>query len=97
MRPDHVCLNPSGLPEIALDASVNIAEISASETYLHITVQIEANKKMSWVVHLNGIHNMHTQTPIRIYLPLAEFFVFDTKGQALHWPGVDNSNNQEAD
>lgn len=97
MRPDHVSLKPSGSPEIALDAWVDIAEISASETYLHITVQIETNKQVSWVVHLNGIHNMHTQTPIRIYLPLAEFFVFDTKGQALHWPNVNTGKDQGAD
>jgi glycerol transport system ATP-binding protein len=97
IRPDHVSLKPSGTPEVALDASVDIAEISASETYLHVSVQIEANKQMNWVVHVNGIHNMHTQTSLRIYLPLAEFFVFDQHGKALHWPGADTRKNQEAD
>jgi glycerol transport system ATP-binding protein len=97
IRPDHVSLEPTGTLEIALDATVDIAEISASETYLHITVQTEAHKQMNWVVRLNGIYNMHTQTPIRIYLPLAEFFVFDTSGQALHWPSIESGNDREAD
>ena len=86
IRPDHIHLQSSGQAEIVLDAQVDLAEISASETYLHLSLKFEAQDPISWVLHLTGIHRLHSQTPLRIFIPLCELFVFDQHGRALHWP-----------
>lgn len=83
IRPDHLSLQSNEPEEIVLNATVDLAEISASETYLHVTVG-----ERSWVAHVRGIHPMHTGTSIEIYLPLNKLFVFGTEGNALCWPCI---------
>jgi glycerol transport system ATP-binding protein len=97
IRPDHVQLQSSGRDEIVCEAQVDLAEISASETYLHVSLTIGEQALSNWVIHLFGIHNMPSQTVIPIFIPLAELFVFDKQGQALCWPSAGCSQNVEQD
>lgn len=83
IRPDHISLESDDECEIALDGIVDLAEISASETYAHIGVN-----DLSWVAHIQGIKPMHTQTPVKLYFSLRNLFVFDSQGNALSWPEV---------
>lgn len=81
IRPDHILTRTSGEPEIALSGTVDLAELSASETYLHLDLAGQP-----WVVHLTGIVPMHTQTPITVFIPIAKLFVFNQEGQAIASP-----------
>ena len=81
IRPDHILMQSSGEPEIVLDGLIDLAELSASETYLHLSVG-----KQAWVVLLLGIHPKHTQEPATLYLPLRYLYAFEEDGQALVWP-----------
>lgn len=86
LRPDHITLEANREDHIRLDGLVDLAEISASETYLHVSVG-----DLSWVAHIQGIQPMHTQTPVRLYFPLHKLFVFDSQGKALNWPELQRS------
>lgn len=89
IRADHIKLESGEGNEICLHGSVDLAEISASETYLHVSINEgdEATAEpLSWVVHLQGIQSMHTQTPIKLYFPIEKLFIFGLDGAALKWP-----------
>lgn len=81
VRCDHLSIKPDVEHAIELEATVDLAEISASETFLHLKLG-----ERSWVAEVQGIKPMHTQTPIKVYLPLHKLFVFDQSGRALGWP-----------
>lgn len=81
IRPDHILLHSSGEPEIILDGTIDLAELSASETYLHLSAG-----NQGWVVLLSGIHPKHTQAPATLYLPLRCLYAFEDAGRALVWP-----------
>lgn len=89
IRADHIKLDTSGETELCLQGIVDLAEISASETFLHVSIAEHPDstvEALNWVVHLQGIHTMHTQTPIKLYFPIEKLFVFDNEGTALRWP-----------
>lgn len=91
IRPDHILMHSSGEPEIVLNGTIDLAELSASETYLHLSVD-----KHAWVVLLSGIHPKHTQQPARLYLPLRSLYAFTEAGRALVWPEQDSQLFQAA-
>jgi glycerol transport system ATP-binding protein len=89
IRPNHISLQPSGLSSIALSAKVDLAEISASETYLHVEVDVDTQQKsLSWVVNILSIMSFRGGSEIEVFLPLADLFVFDLDGNAIRWPDV---------
>ena len=81
VRPDHIHMDSPIDDALCLEASVDLAEISASETFLHVS-----SDSLNWVVLLKGIYPMHTQTRIQLHVPLAKLFVFNSDGEALNWP-----------
>ena len=81
IRADLLQLTSPHENTICVQCTVDLAEISASETYLHVTFD-----GLSWVAQLSGIHNMHTQARIDLYFPIDKLFVFDANGEALSWP-----------
>lgn len=87
IRPNHISLQTHNSLCIALKAKVDLAEISASETYLHVETSIApAQVNMSWVVHILSIMSFKTGSEIDIFLPLEDLFVFDLSGNAICWP-----------
>jgi glycerol transport system ATP-binding protein len=86
IRPDQVKLMSTHSPEMMVNASVDLAEISASETYLHLTLTDPAVNSMSWVVHLQGIHHFDCDAELSLYFSVSDIYVFNEEGLAVSWP-----------
>jgi len=87
IRPNHIYLQPNNTASIALRAKVDLAEISASETYLHVEVSVDSDQtSLSWTVHILSIMSFRSGSGIDIFLPLEDLFVFDLAGNAIRWP-----------
>jgi glycerol transport system ATP-binding protein len=87
IRPNHIGLQTIKGCSIALKAKVDLAEISASETYLHVETSVDAQQiNMTWVLHILAIMSFRTGCEIDIFLPLEDLFVFDLAGNAIRWP-----------
>ncbi|WP_343860711.1 ABC transporter ATP-binding protein [Aliiglaciecola litoralis] len=97
IRPDQIALTNKDAEEIALAAKVDLAEISASETYLHVSLITPGYADIKWVVHLQGIHNFHYDADITLFLNLNSIYVFDQDGSSVCWPeSIHLSNTQQA-
>jgi glycerol transport system ATP-binding protein len=89
IRPNHIALKPNNLNCIALSSRVDLAEISASETYLHVETSVGSGQNnLSWIVHILSIQSFRSGSDIDIYLPLEDLFVFDLAGNAIRWPAT---------
>ena len=89
IRPNHISLKRNGTESIALKAKVDLAEISASETYLHIDTSVDLGQTiLSWTVHILTIMSFRSSSDIAIFLPLEDVFVFDLTGNAIRWPDI---------
>ena len=87
IRPNHIALHANSSGNIALKAKVDLAEISASETYLHIETRLDnTQSSMNWMVHILSIMNFPTGSEIEMFVPLDDLFVFDLRGNAICWP-----------
>lgn len=81
IRPSHISLVPQNDDDLELAMTVELAEISGSETFMHVK-----NEHFELVLQLMGVHEYHTETPIKIYLPIGKLFVFDKAGELVHAP-----------
>ena len=82
VRPSHISLLPGNDDDLELAVTVEVAEISGSETFLHVR-----NEHFLLVLHLPGVHEYDVDAPIRIYIPTHKLFVFDAQGRLLQAPG----------
>jgi len=82
LRPSHIGLVPSNDDDLEISAVVELAEISGSETFLHVR-----NSHFGLVLHLQGVHDYGVDAPIRVYVPTHKLFVFDVQGQLVQAPG----------
>ncbi|WP_111496585.1 MULTISPECIES: ABC transporter ATP-binding protein [Marinobacter] len=81
IRPSHISLVPQNEDDLELAMTVELAEISGSETFMHVK-----NDHFELVLQLMGVHEYHTETPIKIYLPIGKLFVFNQAGELVHAP-----------
>jgi len=81
VRPSHIGLVPSNDDDLELAVIVELAEISGSETFLHVR-----SERFALVLHLPGVHEYAVDTPILIYIPTHKLFVFDPQGQLVQAP-----------
>ena len=81
VRPSHIGLVPSRDDDLELAVTVELAEISGSETFLHVR-----HEQFSLVLHLSGVHEYDVDTPILIYVPPHKLFVFDAQGLLVQAP-----------
>ena len=72
---------PSNDDDLELAVTVELAEISGSETFLHVR-----NEQFVLVLHLPGVHEYAVDTPILIYIPTHKLFVFAADGQLVQAP-----------
>jgi len=82
-RPNHLYLARPGPDAIAVSATVAIAEITGSESFIHVDFAGER-----WVALAHGVHDLSIGQPVDIYLDPARFFVFDAFGALAAAPGV---------
>jgi glycerol transport system ATP-binding protein len=81
VRPGHIGLVPSNDDDLELAVTVELAEISGSETFLHVR-----SEHFALVLHLQGVHEYDVDAPIRIYIPTHKLFVFDARDQLVLAP-----------
>ena len=67
--------------DLSLPGAVELAEISGSDTFLHVSTAIG-----EVVAQLPGVHQFTLGAPITLHLSPAQVFVFDERGQLLHAP-----------
>jgi glycerol transport system ATP-binding protein len=79
--PSHLGLVPSNDDDLELSMKVELAEISGSETFMHVY-----NEHFELIVQLSGVHEYHTEVPVKVYLPIHKLFVFDLNGKTLKVP-----------
>ncbi|MEH6446934.1 MAG: ABC transporter ATP-binding protein [Oceanospirillaceae bacterium] len=83
IRPSHISLVPKHDADIELAVKVDVAEISASETFLHV-----ANKDLQIVLQLSGVHDYRTNTAVNIYIPPEKLFIFESDGTIIKAPSA---------
>lgn len=81
IRPHHITLTRHRADDIDISATLELAEISGSETYLHVT-----KAAVQLVLQLNGVHRYPTDSPVTVYLPRHQLFVFDQQRQLVKAP-----------
>ncbi|GAA5170492.1 ABC transporter ATP-binding protein [Modicisalibacter zincidurans] len=83
MRPSHLSLTPLNDDDLEFCVEVGVAEISGSETFLHV-----ASNDLQLVLHLGGIHDFPVDSAIRVYAPSNKLFVFDEPGELVRAPSL---------
>lgn len=80
IRAHELSLSP-GAGQSALSGRVELAEISGSETFIHL-----ARDDVRIVAQIPGIHELALNEPCTLYLRPASLYGFDTGGQLLFAP-----------
>jgi glycerol transport system ATP-binding protein len=75
VRANHLSIHRHGEGDLAFDATVELAEISGSETFVHVS-----NGDLHWVVQEEGVHEHALGQPVRIHLDPARLYAFDGTG-----------------
>lgn len=83
VRPSHITLVPSHDDDLELTVLVELAEISGSETFLHVR-----NEHWRMILHLPGVHEYQVDTQVPVFIPTHKLFVFDSTGQLVQAPGL---------
>lgn len=83
VRPSHISLVPAHDDDLELSVLVELAEISGSETFLHVR-----NEHWRMILHLPGVHEYQVDMPIRVFIPTHKLFVFDSTGALVQAPGL---------
>lgn len=78
IRPNHLTLVPNNDDDLELAVEVELAEISGSETFLHVR-----SRDMSMVLHLPGVHEYTVDSRINIYVPTHKLYVFSEQQQLI--------------
>ena len=81
MRANHLQLQPRTTADVEFQASIGLAEISGSETFVHVTHNGDA-----WTVQQQGIHNYRMDEQIQVYVDPAKLYVFDLDGHLVASP-----------
>lgn len=81
IRPSHLSLTPQHDDDLELAMSVELAEISGSETFMHVK-----NEHSQLILQLMGVHDYKWRAPVNVYLPIGKLFVFGCDGQLIQAP-----------
>ncbi|MEE3268754.1 MAG: ABC transporter ATP-binding protein [Pseudomonadota bacterium] len=81
VRASHISLKPQSADDLELPVLVDVAEISGSETFLHVR-----HERFPLVLHLAGIHEFHVNDAINVYFPSHQLYAFDKQGSTVHIP-----------
>jgi glycerol transport system ATP-binding protein len=78
IRPSHLSLLPKNDDDLEISVKVEVAEISGSETFLHVR-----NKHFQLVLHLSGVHAYKVDEKIKIYVATHKLNVFHQDGSLI--------------
>ncbi|SMX42015.1 ABC transporter ATP-binding protein [Maliponia aquimaris] len=75
-RPNHLRLDAHSGAAVEFKCSVGIAEITGSETFLHLS-----HGGDKWVALIHGVHNFAPGSAVSLWLDPAHVYLFDTDGR----------------
>jgi glycerol transport system ATP-binding protein len=81
VRANHLFVQPRAADDLEIAATVELAEISGSETFIHA-----AHSGISWVVQEDGVHSLGLGESLRVYVRPGHLFAFDLDGRLVAAP-----------
>ena len=81
IRPSHLQLEQISAEELEFTMQVNLAEISGSETYVHLDHQ-----GGTWISQRQGIHSYQIDEQVQVYVNPAHLYLFDLDGHLVASP-----------
>ena len=81
MRANHLSITPRSADDISIPMQIELAEVSGSETFIHVT-----HHGVPWVVQEEGVHTLGLGKEIQIFLDARFLFVFDEAGYLVAAP-----------
>ncbi len=89
IRANHLNVAPLPAPAVCVEVRSELAEISGSETYLHVHFGGHA-----WVVQEEGVHEVQLGQRLNVYLDPNRLYVFDTSGALVASPRRNDQGGQ---
>jgi len=80
VRAHHLHLAPTS-GSLSIAGTVDVTEITGSESYIHIHAGA-----LRWVALVGGVHELEPGSPIAIHIDPAQLFVFDADGHVVITP-----------
>ena len=90
MRANHLRLERESAAEIEFRTTIDLAEISGSETYLYVI-----HDNTTWIVQQQGIHKHQMGEQAHVYVDPAKLYVFDLDGHLVSAPDRDSSEPEQ--
>jgi glycerol transport system ATP-binding protein len=87
VRAHNLFVDPPSLDAIALPSVVSVAEITGSESFVHIDVR-EGERDRRLVAQLAGVRRFEPATPLTVHLDPQRVFLFDRDGRLAAAPTV---------
>lgn len=81
IRAGHLRLERSVSDDVCLSGTVELAEVSGSETFIHMR-----QNDLNWIVHQTGVHGYRSDEAVEVFFSPAQMFVFDTDGKLRYSP-----------
>lgn len=81
IRPSHLQLEKKAATELEFKMNVNLAEISGSETFVHLDHQ-----GGTWISQRQGIHSYKIDEQVQVYVDPEHLYLFDLNGHLVASP-----------
>jgi glycerol transport system ATP-binding protein len=75
IRANHLSIRRHGADDLEIDATVELAEISGSETFIHVR-----NADLAWVVQEEGVHEHALGQKVKVHLDPTRLYAFAGTG-----------------
>ncbi len=90
-RANHAALARRDDDEIEIPAIADLAEVSGSETFVHLK-----HRGTDWVVQEEGVHTLRIGEAINVYLRPDRFFLFGQDGTLMAAPPIADAMTRAA-
>ncbi|MFN8488082.1 MAG: ABC transporter ATP-binding protein [Caldilineaceae bacterium] len=94
VRANHVTFAPSTADDIAITSRVELAEISGSQTYIHLVHREQGTAGFRVVAELEGVHPYEPGQTATFYLDPKRLYAFDARGRLAAAPARGSRENQ---
>jgi glycerol transport system ATP-binding protein len=81
VRPNHLALGNGHASGVPIEAVVDLAEISGSDTYLHLR-----HHHLEFIAQVKGVHSLELGAAARVWLDKSRIFAFDRDGRLAGAP-----------
>ncbi len=86
VRPHQATLERRSASDLQLEGRVSLAELSGSETFLHVDLESTARRR-AWVLHRPGTEPHEPGETVSLFVDPAHLHAFDPAGRLLAAPG----------